>query len=118
VDPEGSVISGGAPHAYQVEGIGDDFVPSGLDTKLIDDYVRVTDAECFHWARRLAREEGILAGGSSGAAVLAAVQASRGLPRDANVVAILADTGRNYLSKFYDDAWLAKIESPAKVVVR
>lgn len=112
VDPEGSVISGGRAAPYKVEGIGDDFVPAGLDLSLVDEYVRVSDAECFAWARRLAREEGILAGGSSGAAVLGAARVAATLPRGANVVAVLADTGRNYLSKLYDDAWLAR-EAPA-----
>lgn len=108
VDPEGSILSGGEPRPYLVEGIGDDFVPPGLDQSLVDKYVRVSDAECFAWTRRLAREEGILAGGSSGAAVLAAYRTAQSLPRDANVVAILPDTGRNYLSKLYDDAWLQR----------
>lgn len=105
-DPEGSVLHGGEAHPYLVEGIGDDFVPAGLDARLIDRYEVVGDAESFACARRLAREEGLLVGGSSGAAVVAARRVARDLPGDANVVAILADTGRNYLTRLHDDAWL------------
>ncbi len=108
VDPEGSVISGDEPRPYKVEGIGDDFVPDGLDTALIDTYIRISDAESFTWARRLAREAGLFVGGSSGSAVLGAVRIAETLPPTANVVCLLADTGRNYLSTFHDDGWLAE----------
>ncbi|HVL47739.1 MAG TPA: cysteine synthase family protein [Candidatus Thermoplasmatota archaeon] len=123
-DPEGSVISGGEAAAYKVEGIGDDFIPKGLDQNLIDRYEVVSDRESFVWARRLAREEGLLVGGSSGSAVAAAVRVAKGLPADANVVAILADTGRNYLSKFHNDIWLKEngfadlVEEPLAAPVR
>jgi cystathionine beta-synthase len=106
-DPEGSVLSGGAPHGWKVEGIGEDFVPKTFNSQLVDDWVRVSDAESFHTARELARREGILAGGSSGTALAAALRYARRLTPDDLVVAILADTGRNYLSKCFDDAWLA-----------
>src|SRR6201984_3012278 len=106
-DPEGSVLSGGAPHSWKVEGIGEDFVPKTFNSQLVDDWVRVTDAESFHIARELARREGILVGGSSGTAVAAALRYARRLTGDHLIVALCADTGRNYLSKCFDDKWLA-----------
>jgi cystathionine beta-synthase len=105
-DPEGSVLSGGTPSGWKVEGIGEDFVPKTFNGQLVDDWVRVGDAESFHVARQLARQEGILAGGSSGTAVAAALRYARRLGSDQFVVVLCADTGRNYLSKFYDDDWL------------
>jgi cystathionine beta-synthase len=105
-DPEGSVLSGDKPHPWKVEGIGEDFVPKTFNSQLVDDWVRVTDSESFHTARALARREGILAGGSSGTAVAAALRYARRLTGEHLVVALLADTGRNYLSKFFDDNWL------------
>jgi cystathionine beta-synthase len=107
-DPEGSVLSGDKPQPWKVEGIGEDFVPKTFNSQLVDDWVRVTDAESFHTARALARREGILAGGSSGTAVAAALRYARRLTSDHLVVALCADTGRNYLSKFFDDDWLAE----------
>jgi cystathionine beta-synthase len=107
-DPEGSVLSGDSPRPWKVEGIGEDFVPKTFNSQLVDDWVRVSDAESFHVARALARREGLLAGGSSGTSVAAALRYARRLARDDVVVALVADTGRNYLSKFYDDAWLAQ----------
>ncbi len=107
-DPEGSVLSGDKPQPWKVEGIGEDFVPKTFNSQLVDDWVRVTDAESFHTARALARREGILAGGSSGTAVAAALRYARRLNKDHLVVALAADTGRNYLSKFFDDDWLAE----------
>jgi cystathionine beta-synthase len=106
-DPEGSVLSGGAPHAWKVEGIGEDFVPKTFNSQLVDDWVRVSDAESFHTARALARREGILLGGSSGTAVAAALRYAQRLSEEHLVVALCADTGRNYLSKLYNDEWLA-----------
>jgi cystathionine beta-synthase len=106
-DPEGSVLSGGAPRPWKVEGIGEDFVPKTFNSQLVDDWVRVGDAESFHVARQLARREGILAGGSSGTNVAAALRYARRLTRDDLVVTLVCDTGRNYMSKFFDDAWLA-----------
>src|SRR5207249_863951 len=106
-DPEGSVLSGGEPRPWKVEGIGEDFVPKTFNSQLVDDWVRISDAESFDTARALARREGILAGGSSGTAVAAALRYARRLGAEDFVVALVPDTGRNYLSKFYDDSWLA-----------
>src|SRR5690348_10038705 len=102
-DPEGSVLSGGSPRPWKVEGIGEDFVPKTFNSQLVDDWVRVSDAESFHTARELARREGILVGGSTGTAVAGALHYARRLTgSDHLVVALGADTGRNYLSKFFD----------------
>ncbi len=106
-DPDGSVLSGGAPHGWKVEGIGEDFVPKTLNGQLVDEWIRVTDTESFQVARGLSRREGILAGGSSGTNVAAALRYARRLTARDLVVSMVCDTGRNYLSKFYDDAWLA-----------
>ncbi len=92
--------------SYKVEGFGEDFIPSTLDLSLVDEVIRVTDKECFLWARRLVRQEGIFAGGSCGAAVSAAVRYCRGLPPDRLVVTILPDSGDRYLSKIFDDKWM------------
>src|SRR5437763_5844015 len=105
-DPEGSVLSGDSPRPWKVEGIGEDFVPKTFNSQLVDDWVRVSDAESFYVARQLARREGILVGGSSGTAVAAALRYARRLTGEQLVVALCADTGRNYLSKMFDDAWL------------
>jgi cystathionine beta-synthase len=107
-DPAGSVLSGDAPHPWKVEGIGEDFVPKTLNSQVVDEWIRVPDAESFQVARALARREGLLAGGSSGTAVAAALRYARRLTKDHLVVALCADTGRNYLSKFFDDEWLAE----------
>src|SRR5439155_11667833 len=85
---------------------GEDFVPKTFNSQMVDDWVRVGDAESFHTARALARREGILVGGSSGTAVAAALRYARRLTGDHLVVALCADTGRNYLSKVFDDDWL------------
>jgi cystathionine beta-synthase len=115
-DPEGSVLSGGSPRPWKVEGIGEDFVPKTFNSQLVDEWVRVGDAESFHVARQLARREGILAGGSSGTNLAAALRYARRCTADDLVVTLVCDTGRNYLSKFYDDAWLA--ENHLEVVER
>ena len=107
-DPEGSVLSGDKPRPWKVEGIGEDFVPKTFNSQLIDDWVRVGDAESFHTARLLARREGLLLGGSSGTAVAAALRYARRLTNQHLVVTLCADTGRNYLSKFFNDEWLAQ----------
>src|SRR5437868_1026401 len=105
-DPEGSVLSGGTPKPWKVEGIGEDFVPKTFSSKYVDDWVRVGDAESFHVARELARREGMLLGGSTGTNVAAALRYARRLGPGQLVVALGCDTGRNYLSKFFDDGWL------------
>ena len=105
-DPEGSVLSGDSPKPWKVEGIGEDFVPKTFNSQLVDEWVRVSDREAFHIARELARKEGILAGGSTGVNVAAALRiARRSQPGDL-IVTICCDTGRNYLSKFFDDDWM------------
>jgi len=105
-DPEGSILSGDSPKSYRVEGIGEDFVPATFNRQAIDDMVRVGDAEAFAMARRLAREEGLLVGGSSGTAVAGAVNYARRLAPGKLVVVLLPDTGRNYLSKIFSDRWM------------
>jgi len=106
-DPEGSILSGGTPKSWKVEGIGEDFVPKTFNGQLVDDWVRVSDTESFHTAKALARREGLLLGGSSGTATAAALRYARRLGSEHLVVVLCADTGRNYLSKFFDDTWLA-----------
>ncbi len=106
-DPEGSVYSGGSGRPYLVEGIGEDFWPGNWDPTVVDRIVMVSDRDSFMTARHVTREEGILIGGSGGTAVWAALEVSRGLGPDAVVVVILPDSGRGYLSKLYDDRWMA-----------
>lgn len=106
VDPEGSIYSGDDIHGYDVEGVGEDFWPPAFDPTLVDAYERVSDAESFAMTRRLAREEGLLVGGSSGMAVVGALRVARELPADAVVVVVLPDHGRGYLSKIFDDEWM------------
>jgi cystathionine beta-synthase len=120
-DPEGSVLSGGSGKPWKVEGIGEDYVPKTFNSQVVDEWVRVPDAESFHVAREMARREGLLLGGSSGTNVAAALRYARRLSGDHLVVALGCDTGRNYLSKFYDDRWLAEnqlsqVEQPAHTI--
>lgn len=105
-DPEGSILSGDSPKSWKVEGIGEDFIPKNFNRQVVDEFIRVSDRESFAAARRLAREEGILAGGSAGTALAAAIKYARRSTQTLRIVVILPDTGRNYLSKFYDDQWL------------
>jgi cystathionine beta-synthase len=107
-DPEGSLYSGDTVRPYLVEGIGEDFWPPTFDPAVVDVWERVSDAESFAMARRCAREEGILIGGSCGTALVAAHRYAAGQPEDATIVVLLPDSGRGYLSKFYDDTWLAE----------
>ncbi|MFZ2032867.1 MAG: cystathionine beta-synthase, partial [Candidatus Dormiibacterota bacterium] len=104
-DPEGSIYSGDiAP--YKVEGVGEDFWPGTFTRELVDEFIQVTDRECFVAARKLARQEGILVGGSAGLALHAAIQVAVDSKPDDVIVVLLPDTGRNYLSKFFSDEWM------------
>jgi cystathionine beta-synthase len=105
-DPEGSILSGDSPHSYKVEGIGEDFIPRTFNRQVVDEMIRVSDKESFNTARRLARLEGILAGGSSGTALAAALEYAQRLTRPREIVVLLPDTGRNYMTKVFSDRWM------------
>jgi cystathionine beta-synthase len=106
-DPVGSVYSGGDAKPYLVEGVGEDFWPESFDPSVVDRYVTVSDRDSFLMTRHLASTEGILAGGSSGMALHAALEVARGLDDPAAmIVVVLPDGGRSYLSKVYNDAWM------------
>lgn len=107
VDPEGSILGGGTEiKSYHVEGIGYDFFPEVLDNHLIDKYIKINDINSFKTARDLIREEGLLVGGSSGAAMWAALQAAKSLSKGQKCLVILPDSIRNYMSKFPNDEWM------------
>jgi cystathionine beta-synthase len=107
-DPEGSVYSGGSGRPYLVEGVGEDFWPETYDRSIADRIVEVSDKESFELTRRLAREEGLLVGGSCGMAVAAALIVAREAGPDDVVVVLLPDGGRGYLSKIFNDVWMTR----------
>jgi cystathionine beta-synthase len=108
-DPAGSVYSGGSGRPYLVEGVGEDFWPSTYDRNIADRIIEVSDADSFQFTRRLAREEALLVGGSSGMAAFAAVQLAHELDDpDAVIVVLLPDSGRGYLAKVFSDDWLSQ----------
>ncbi len=106
-DPEGSVFSGGSGRPYLVEGVGEDFFPAAWDASLYDDIIAISDEESFLTARRVSREEGILIGGSGGMAVAAAIRVAREAKLEDIVVVLNPDSGRGYLSRVFDDRWMA-----------
>src|SRR4051794_37919491 len=109
VDPEGSIYTATSDadlHPYLVEGIGKDTWPETIDLSVVHEWVRVSDRDSFVTARRLAREEGILAGGSAGSTVWAAQKVAPRLGAGRTVLTLIPDSGRSYLSKFYDDNWM------------
>ena len=112
IDPEGSMLhhyfykTKGKAKAYKVEGPGEDFMPGAIDMSVIDGMIVVRDKDSFKTARDLVKKEGIFAGGSSGLAVYGALKIAKKLPKNAVVVVILPDSGRSYVSKFYNDEWM------------
>src|SRR3954469_2896445 len=118
-DPAGSVYSGGSGRPYLVEGVGEDFWPEAYDRSVADRIIEVSDADSFAMTRRLAREEALLVGGSSGMAVHAAIQLAHeleGTPEgeDAVIVVLLPDSGRGYLTKVFNDGWLGQYGFPVE----
>jgi cystathionine beta-synthase len=107
-DPEGSVYSGGSGRPYLVEGVGEDFWPTTYDRTVCDRIVEVSDKTSFELTRRLAREEGLLVGGSCGMAVAAALEVAREAGPEDVIVVLLPDGGRGYLSKIFNDDWMAR----------
>lgn len=121
-DPQGSILSGDSPRSYKVEGIGEDFIPKTFNRQLVDEMVRVSDKESFNTARRLARQEGLLVGGSGGTAMAAALKYAQRLSSPKYIVVLLPDTGRNYINKIFSDQWMqengfweGKVSRPVKI---
>lgn len=106
-DPEGSVFSGGSGRPYLVEGVGEDFFPAAWDASLYDEIIPISDEESFLTARRVSWAEGILIGGSGGMAVAAAIRIAKAAEPNDIVVVLNPDSGRGYLSRVFDDAWMA-----------
>ena len=116
VDPKGSLFyeyvktgNVGKAHTYAVEGIGEDILPGTMDFSVLDDIVQVNDEECFLWARRLAKREGIFTGGSGGGCVSAALRVAKDCEKGDMVVGLLPDSGTRYLSKIFNDSWMHEL---------
>jgi cystathionine beta-synthase len=107
-DPEGSVYSGGTGRPYLVEGVGEDFWPTAFDRSIVDEIIPVSDSDAFAMTRRLAREEGLLVGGSCGLAVVAGIEVAKRANKGDLVVVLLPDSGRGYLGKVFNDDWMRK----------
>jgi cystathionine beta-synthase len=105
-DPVGSIFSGPEVRPYLVEGVGEDFLPAAFDPSVVDETIAVTDAESLAMTRKLAEQEALLVGGSSGMIVTAALRIAQNSPADSVIVAILPDSGRGYLSKVFNDEWM------------
>jgi cystathionine beta-synthase len=106
-DPEGSVYSGGSGRPYLVEGVGEDFWPTAYDPSVADEIIAVSDKDSFEMTRRMAREEGLLIGGSCGMAVVAALRVAAKAEPGSLIVVLLPDSGRGYLSKVFNDDWMS-----------
>jgi tryptophan synthase beta subunit len=122
-DPVGSIYSGGDIHGYFVEGVGEDFWPSAFDAELPDEIQTVSDAESFDMTRRLAREEGMLVGGSSGMAIVAGLRVARAAQAKDVVVILIPDSGRGYLGKIFNDEWMTQngfdvVDTPEQLDLR
>lgn len=120
-DPEGSILSGDSPKPFKVEGIGEDFIPKTFNNQIVDEMIRISDKESFNTARELAKQEGLLVGGSSGTAVAAALKFAQRLDIAKYIVALLPDTGRNYINKIFSDKWMAEngfLEKKASKITR